>query len=118
MNDSFVALQLDLKAAVSKISQLESDLSEKSAEIVSLNQNIQDLKIEEKNESNPSDSSELEAQLEIALNQIKEIKAAYEKEKVRAEMMSFSIIYCCCQCDLGKCRLFAKLYGRSCHFEG
>lgn len=107
LNTSFVALQMDLKNAIKAISQLQSENDkcqfeklkldnenlklEKEAslsEIISLKLELNSLKsvLKERDaQVVPSVSSvkETEEQLKISLSQIAEIKAAYEKEKVK-----------------------------------
>lgn len=97
LNTSFAALQMDLKVAVSQLNEhkdlkdenekLNNEIEKLNIEINSLNQEILNLK--SKNDTKldntvvlEKQNQELEGQLKIALNQISEIKIAFDKEKV------------------------------------
>ncbi len=83
MNTSFAALQMDLKAAVSKISHLQVELNEKTLENGVKNKELQDLKAKKDDQFKSNEHNrEVEEQLKIALSQIGEIKLAYDKERV------------------------------------
>lgn len=94
LNISFAALQMDLKASVSQLSEitnLNDEISNLKSEINNLNDEILNLKSEKiylnakeatKEEELQKKNQELEEQLKIALNQVSEIRIVFEKEKV------------------------------------
>lgn len=121
LNTSFAALQMDLKAAVSQlndVTNLNKVISNLNEEIKNLNDEISNLKTENSTKVNKineekelqRNNQELEEQLKIALNQISEIKLAFNKEKVNN---SNNIIIINCFFFVGKCRVLTKLYGRN-----
>lgn len=106
LNNSFAALQMDLKNTLKTISHLRSsssqtdELKSENANLTSENKQLRSendalrpentqltsendaLRSENDTLRSESNSKELEEQLKIALSQISEIKIAYEKEKV------------------------------------
>lgn len=79
LNISFAALQMDLKASVSQLKEIENlneEISNLKSEKIYLNSKIT------KEEGLQKKNQELEEQLKIALNQVSEVKILFEKEKV------------------------------------
>lgn len=110
LNNSFAALQLDLKNTLKTISHLRSSSSQTDelksenailrsendalrSENANLTSENKKLKSENDTLRSESNSKELEEQLKIALSQISEIKIAYEKEKVQLPIMFFTYNY-------------------------